>query len=95
MIRTVIYGDFEWDADKAESNQQKHGVSFEEAVTALLDDFSLLFEDLLEPDRFILIGASARDKILVVIHTAHETRVRIISAREATSPERKRYEDGK
>ena len=50
---------FDWDTRKAESNLSKHGVSFEEAVTAHTDAEALFVSDDLEPDRFIAIGMSA------------------------------------
>ncbi|HET6852999.1 MAG TPA: BrnT family toxin [Pyrinomonadaceae bacterium] len=87
---------FEWDEKKAARNLVKHGVSFEEAVTVFSDPLSNTFPD---PDhshyehRFIIIGAAESGKILVVAHTDDESSVRIISAREATSGERKCYEE--
>ena len=87
---------FEWDEKKASRNLIKHAVSFEEAVTVFGDPFSDTFPD---PDhshheqRFIIIGASESGKILVVAHTDDGAIVRIISARDATSGERKSYEE--
>jgi uncharacterized DUF497 family protein len=52
---------FEWDPQKAKSNLEKHGVSFEEASTAFQDTLSLTIEDPLhsiEEERLILIGMS-------------------------------------
>jgi uncharacterized protein len=89
--------DFEWDAAKAEQNLAKHGVSFEEATTALRDPLSATGVD---PDhsfgeeRFVTFGVSSRGRLLVVAHTEREDIIRIISAREATRPERKIYEEG-
>jgi uncharacterized DUF497 family protein len=89
--------DFEWDAAKAEQNLAKHGVSFEEATTALRDPLSATG---LDPDhsfgeeRFVTFGVSSRGRLLVVAHTEREDIIRIISARQATSPERKIYEEG-
>ncbi len=87
---------FEWDDAKAESNVQKHDVTFEQAATAFGDPFFLIF---LDPDhsvdeqRFILLGESADRNLLVVSYTDHEGVVRIISARKATSAERRNYEE--
>jgi hypothetical protein len=57
-VATVVYGDFEWDDSKAESNLAKHEVSFEEAAWALKDRQSLDFDDLVEPDNLITLAAS-------------------------------------
>ena len=88
---------FEWDRAKAEDNIAKHGVSFEEATTALRDPLSTTGVD---PDhsfgeeRFITFGVSTRGRLLVVAHTDREDIIRIISARDATRTERKIYEEG-
>ena len=63
---------FEWDDDKAESNLAKHGVSFEEAATVFSDPLSLTIPDPAHSqaeDRFIIIGRSHQQKLLVVVHT--------------------------
>ena len=88
---------FEWDEQKAASNLNKHGVSFEEAVTVFRD---LLSDTLPDPDhsldehRFIIIGSTESGRILVVAHTDDGHTVRIISAREAAHGERQFYEEG-
>ena len=79
---------FEWDDAKAERNRKKHGVTFEEAATIFEDPLSLTIEDPLHShgeERFIILGASAQGRLLVVVHTERGERMRIISAREATS----------
>jgi len=89
--------EFEWDAEKAESNLQKHGVSFEEAATVFFDPLSLTIPDPLHSDeenRFVTTGLSGQQRQLVVVHSEHDDRIRIISARFATASERKRYESG-
>ncbi len=87
---------FEWDPAKAAANARKHGVTFEEARTAFVDDLALVIAD---PDhseaeaRFVLLGLSAATRILVVVHayrSAPET-IRIISARKASKAERAGY----
>ena len=88
---------FEWDESKAASNERKHGVSFTEAMTVFGDPFSLTAFDpdhSAEEDRFITIGSAATGKLIVVSHTDRGNQIRIISARAATSRERKDYEDG-
>ena len=89
---------FEWDKDKSALNQKKHGLSFEEAQTVFLDENALLIHDpdhSEEEDRFILLGLSARFRILVVCHCYRESDevIRIISARKAVRTEQKRYRE--
>jgi uncharacterized protein len=87
---------FEWDSKKARSNLAKHGVSFDEAGTAFQDTLSITIADPLrsaDEERFILMGHSCRDRLLVVVHTDRGDRVRIISARLANGRERKNYEE--
>lgn len=88
---------FEWDEAKALTNQQKHGVSFAEAQTVFLDPMHLTIFDEAHShieDRFITIGRSVRDRILVVVHTERDDRIRIISSRGATPMEQRQYEYG-
>lgn len=88
---------FEWDEQKAESNEEKHGVSFEEAKGVFADLLSLTIGDPLhsaEEQRFVTMGESEAGELLVVVHTSREGAIRIISAREATSRERRQYEQG-
>lgn len=87
---------FEWDANKAKKNIKTHGVSFDEASTAFRDTLSLTIYDPLhsdEEDRCVLIGSSYKNRLLVVVHTEREDKIRIISARKATKKERKQYEE--
>jgi len=87
---------FEWDLPKAKFNLWKHGVSFQEASTALLDPLSKSDYDpdhSLDERRFILFGMSARHRLLVVSYTEDDERVRLISARLATRREREIYEE--
>lgn len=87
---------FEWDPRKAAANLKKHGVSFEEAITAFGDPLSLNMPD---PDhsegeqRFIVLGTSARSRRVVVSYTERPPRTRIISARLAKRQERRQYEE--
>ena len=87
--------EFEWDRLKAEQNRKKHAVSFDDAVTVFYDPVAATFDD---PDhsssepRFITIGYSSHDRLLVVVHTEHGRNIRIISARPANARERKNHE---
>ena len=86
---------FTWDPRKAASNRKKHGVSFEEAATVFGDPLALVIEDAVDPERMLLLGMSERQRLLLVVHVEpSEDTIRLISARRATSHERKRYEEG-
>jgi uncharacterized protein len=94
-VATIVYGDFEWDEAKAEANVAKHGVSFEEAATALVDPNAIfLAENSADEERFVAIGMSLRTRILFVVHVVRGERDRIISARVATTAEEALYEQG-
>jgi uncharacterized protein len=87
---------FEWDREKAIQNVAKHGVSFQEAVTAFGDPLSLTVFDpdhSGEEDRHLLVGVSSAARLLVIVHTDRGEAVRIISARLATRRERRSYAD--
>ena len=87
--------EFEWDREKAAQNVEKHEVSFDEAVTVFHDPLAATFDD---PDhsagerRFVTIGFSSQNRLIVVAHTERDESIRIISARLATAQERKRHE---
>jgi uncharacterized protein len=88
----VVHGDFEWHDAKAATNITKHGVSFEEAATAVTDPKAVFLADELDPSRHIAIGASAKGRVLYVVHVevVHNVRGqrdRIISARPANKAE--------
>ena len=83
-----------WEDQKAVANEAKHNVTFLEASTAFLDGFGERISDIdhsEDEDRFLLLAASYRLRILVVAHAARSFSIRIISAREATPRERRRY----
>jgi uncharacterized DUF497 family protein len=87
---------FSWDDKKERGNMQRHGVSFDEAVTVFADENARLKHDPAHSqreDRFILLGFSAKLRILVVVHAYQqdEREIRIISVRKATRNERKQY----
>lgn len=88
---------FDWDEQKAAGNLHKHGVSFQEAATVFGDPLSDTFDDpdhSIDEQRFLIIGASDKGKLLIISHTDNGDIVRIINAREPTSGERKLYEEG-
>ena len=87
---------FAWDPHKADANARKHGVGFDEATSAFLDESALLIPDpdhSHDEDRFLLLGNSARFRLLVVCHCYREKEhvIRIISARKATRHEAAQY----
>ena len=88
---------FEWDPQKAASNQRKHGVSFHEAASVLGDPLSITYHD---PDhsatehRFITVGMSQSGQVLMVAYTDRRDNIRIISSRRTTRQESKHYEEG-
>ena len=97
LARALVAMFFEWDAEKARGNLDKHGVSFEQAATVFGDPLSLTVADpdhSDEEDRFVTIGQTAGSDTVVVVHTDRDEGVRIISARQATSRERRQYEEG-
>jgi uncharacterized protein len=87
----------EWDSRKAARNLLKHGVPFPEAAAVFGDPLSSTVPDPLHSggeQRFVTLGQSQRQRLLVVVHRDDEDNVRIISARLATRRERKTYEEG-
>ncbi|HEX6083586.1 MAG TPA: BrnT family toxin [Thermoanaerobaculia bacterium] len=90
--------EFEWDPNKDRSNQEKHGISFKDAATVFDDELQVTIPD---PDhsfgefRYVTIGLTAHRQLVVVCHTEDEDdRIRVISARSATTQERRTYEEG-
>lgn len=89
--------EFEWGRKKAGTNLSKHGVALDEARSVFDDP---LYVDFFDPDhsddeeRFIIVGRSQRNRLLVVSYTERNGRIRLISAREATRREQDEYEEG-
>jgi len=89
---------FTWDPNKAKDNLKKHKVGFEEAVSVFHDPLAKIADD---PDhskneeRFLLIGHSSKENLLIVIHVYKEEKetIRIISARKATKKEKRDFEE--
>lgn len=87
---------FEWDAKKARENLRKHNISFPEATSIFLDPLSITVPDPQHSSaehRYIAIGLSGQGRLLVLVYTEQGSNIRVISARKATSAERKRYEE--
>ena len=88
---------FEWDAAKATSSKNKHGVSFEEAQSVFYDEFAVQFFDednSASEDRFLMLGFSDEARLLIVCHCERDkgNTIRIISARKATKYESNFYQ---
>jgi len=87
--------DFEWDPEKDRSNQEKHGIAFEEASTVFGDPLAVTVADPRNFEgeyRFVTTGYTSHQRLMVVWHTKRGERIRIIGAREATPRERREYE---
>ncbi len=86
---------FEWDDTKTQQNLIKHGISFEEASTVFEDLNGITLEDpehSFQEVRYIVIGKSDRNRLLLVSYTERSTRFRIISARPCTPREARLYD---
>jgi uncharacterized DUF497 family protein len=86
---------FEWDPKKDAANQEKHGISFQAATVTFQDRLAALHAD---PDhsnderREILVGHDTQGRLLLVVFTERQGKIRIITARRATKRERQAYE---
>ena len=83
---------------KAKSNLRKHGVSFSEAITVFGDARKLIVYDSVHSeaeDRDIVIGYSAKLRLLLVVVTERYEAIRIISAKKASDGEAARYVVGR
>jgi len=94
--------EFDWDAEKAEANARKHGVTFEGAMTVFRDRLAVTVYDeehSEQEERWVTIGRTEGGSTVIVVHTFTPTTpgnalIRIVSAREATNRERQQYEAG-
>lgn len=89
-----MHMDVEWDPKKAASNLKKHGVSFDEAATVLLDPNALAQpdDDSTSEERWLLIGMSCKARLITLVYALKSAdRIRLISARKATPKEANYY----
>lgn len=96
MIDILSGYQFEWDGAKAKVNEQRHAVSFPEAGTVFGDLLAISLADTehsYDEERFLLLGRSYRQRVLVVSYVERPPKTRLISARLATRSERKQYEE--
>lgn len=89
---------FEWDNQKALTNERKHGITFADAESVFSDENARLIfdpEHSLEEDRYIILGISSLHGLLVVSHIykQNDQIIRIISARKATKKEQQKYRE--
>ena len=87
---------FDWDPGKAAANARKHRVAFNEAMAVFSDPLARIFPDADHSQaehREIIIGYDANGRLLIISFVERHDRVRIISARRATSHEIKAHEE--
>jgi uncharacterized DUF497 family protein len=86
---------FTWDPAKAAANLRKDGVSFEDASTVFRNPLAKVLPDPThsEEHRSLIIGHSARGRLLLVVFTETDQGIRLISARDASARERREYEE--
>jgi len=90
-------GEFEWDSRKAAVNRRKHGIDFADATAVFEDERALTVKDeitAVDETRMLTLGRDAMGRLLVVAYTWRGERIRLISARRATSGERRQYRGG-
>ena len=87
---------FEWDDAKARANLRKHGIDFADAATVFDDESALTIPDTgFDEDRYVTMAVDALGRILVVVYTWRDDRIRIVSARKAGPSETRAYGDRK
>ncbi len=87
---------FTWDPAKAAANLGKHRVSFEDAATVFRNPLAKVLPDPTHSEqeqRSLILGHSAEGRLLLVVFTERDDRIRIISARDASARERREYEE--
>ena len=96
LVRIERAGEFfEWDSVKEQTNRAKHGIAFEQAVEALLDEFrEIAYLPRGGEERMIALGQTFSCKLLLVVFLERSLATRIISSRQATNAERQAYESG-
>ncbi len=94
-LRTYTSGHYEWDPRKARLNALRHGVRFPDAAAVLEDELAVTIvdEDSELEARWVTLGSDAQGRLLAVVWTSRDERIRLISARRASPLERRRYEE--
>ena len=93
-VSYILHGlAFEWDDEKARTNADKHGVTFEEAAEVFFDDFARSLDASVGNEvRAAMLGFTFSQRMLLVVHVERSSATRIVSARAATRAERRMYE---
>jgi uncharacterized protein len=86
--------DFEWDDAKYRQNLDKHGIDFDEATEVFYGIYFLRRSDRGKEERWIAIGET-EGRVVAVIFTRRENKIRIISARRARRNEERAYRNEK
>ncbi len=84
----------EWDSDKAELVAMQHNVTFNEAMTVFDDPFAITDVDFREyegEERYVTLGYSNQNRLLIVVWTLRDVRYRLITAMKANAHAKKRY----
>lgn len=93
LIKRV--NEFEWDKGNTDKNFLKHNVSNEECEEVFFDNQKRLYRDALHSDkesRSIIFGKTKRGRLLFIVFTVRNEKIRVISARDANKKERNLYE---
>lgn len=88
--------EFIWDRGNSDKNLVKHQVRNSECEEVFFDENKIIIKDALhsgEEERFILLGETKRERLLFVVFTEREHKIRVISARDINKRERKLYEE--
>ena len=86
--------EFDWDSGNILKSLMKHGISKEESEQIFSNPYLMLIDEKrsMTEVRFYVIGETDEGKILFVVFTTRENKIRVISARNADKKERNRYE---
>jgi uncharacterized DUF497 family protein len=87
------YIDFEWDANKAETNIHKHGLDFKDAARMFYASHTMPVSVIRDNEERYQITGEVEGRVITVVYTQRNGKIRLISARAARSNERKKYAD--
>lgn len=86
---------FDWDGRNADKNRERHGVTQGESEEVFFNRPVLVAADpahsQTEP-RYAALGQTSGGRLLAVVFTIRGTLIRVISARDMSRRERRRYE---
>jgi len=94
MLSLDEHKTFQWDKGNVHKSYQRHGITPNEAEEAFLDEKAIILRDIkhsLTEERYLLIGKTSEEKLLLVVFTFRRKKIRIISARKANRKEKNRY----